>query len=87
MAVNIPNKLEDTDFFKENGNLVEFFDNCCNEHQDKIAFESFGVEMSYNDLSKKVDSFASWLSSNFQVGDRIAVMTVSYTHLTLPTKA
>ena len=74
MAVNIPNKLEDTDFFKENGNLVEFFDNCCNEHQDKIAFESFGVEMTYNDLSKKVDSFASWLSSNFQVGDRIAVM-------------
>ena len=74
MAVNIPNKLEDTDFFKENGNLVEFFDNCCNEHQDKIAFESFGVEMSFNDLSKKVDSFASWLSSNFQVGDRIAVM-------------
>ena len=74
MAVNIPSKLEDTDFFKENGNLVEFFDNCCNEHQDKIAFESFGVEMSYNDLSKKVDSFASWLSSNFQVGDRIAVM-------------
>ncbi len=74
MAVNIPNKLEDTDFFKENGNLVEFFDNCCNEHQDKIAFESFGVEMSYNDLSKKVDSFASWLSSNFQEGDRIAVM-------------
>ena len=74
MAVNIPNKLEDTDFFKENGSLVEFFDNCCNEHQDKIAFESFGVEMSYNDLSKKVDSFASWLSSNFQVGDRIAVM-------------
>ena len=74
MAVNIPNKLEDTDFFKENGNLVEFFDKCCNEHQDKIAFESFGVEMSYNHLSKKVDSFASWLSSNFQVGDRIAVM-------------
>jgi len=74
MAVNIPNKLEDTDFFKENGNLVEFFDNCCNEHQDKIAFESFGVEMSYNDLSVQVNSFASWLSSNFQVGDRIAVM-------------
>ena len=74
MAVNIPNKLEDTDFFKENGNLVEFFDNCCNEHQDKIAFESFGVEMSYNDLSVQVNSFASWLCSNFQVGDRIAVM-------------
>ena len=30
--------------------------------------------MCYNDLTKRVDSFASWLSSNFQVGDRIAVM-------------
>jgi len=74
MTVNIPNKLEETDFFKEHGNLVEFFDNCCNEHQEKIAFESFGVEMSYNDLSAQVDSFATWLSSNFQAGDRVAVM-------------
>ena len=74
MTVNIPNKLEETDFFKEHGNLVEFFDNCCNEHQEKIAFESFGVEMSYNNLSAQVDSFATWLSSNFQVGDRVAVM-------------
>jgi len=74
MAVNIPNKLEETEFFKEHANLVEFFDNCCSEHQEKIAFESFGVEMSYNDLSTQVDSFASWLSSNFQVGDRVAVM-------------
>ena len=74
MTVNIPNKLEETDFFKEHGNLVEFFDNCCNEHQEKIAFESFGVEMSYNDLSAQVDSFATWMSSNFQVGDRVAVM-------------
>ena len=41
MTVNIPNKLEETDFFKEHGNLVEFFDNCCNEYQEMIAFESF----------------------------------------------
>ena len=74
MAVNIPTKLEETDFFKEHGNLVDFFDNCCNEHQEKIAFESFGVEMSYNDLSARVDSFASWLSSNFEAGDRVAIM-------------
>ena len=25
-------------------------------------------------LSAQVDSFASWLSSNFEVGDRVAVM-------------
>ena len=70
----IPNKLEETEFFKEHGNLVEFFDNCCQEHNGKMAFESFGVEISYEDLSEKVNAFASWLTNNFQAGDRIAVM-------------
>ena len=74
METKIPNKLEETEFFKEHGNLVEFFDSCCKEHKGKMAFESFGVEISYEDLSEKVNSFASWLSNNFQVGDRIAVM-------------
>ena len=74
METKIPNKLEETEFFKEHGNLVEFFDSCCKEHEGKMAFESFGVEISYEDLSEKVNSFASWLSNNFQVGDRIAVM-------------
>ena len=70
----IPNKLEETEFFKEHGNLVEFFDNCCQEHNGKMAFESFGVDISYEDLSEKVNAFASWLTNNFQAGDRIAVM-------------
>ena len=74
METKIPNKLEETEFYKEHGNLVEFFDSCCKEHEGKMAFESFGVEISYEDLSEKVNSFASWLSNNFQVGDRIAVM-------------
>jgi long-chain acyl-CoA synthetase len=74
METKIPNKLEETEFFKEHGNLVKFFDSCCKEHEGKMAFESFGVEISYEDLSEKVNSFASWLSNNFQVGDRIAVM-------------
>ena len=74
METEIPNKFEETEFFKEHANLVDFFDKSCKEHNGKMAFESFGVEMSYEDLSNKVDSFASWLSENFQVGDRIAVM-------------
>ena len=74
METEIPNKFEETEFFKEHANLVDFFDKSCKEHNGKMAFESFGVEMSYGDLSNKVDSFASWLSENFQVGDRIAVM-------------
>ena len=70
----IPNKFEETEFFKEHGNLVEFFDNCCKEHNGKMAFESYDVEISYEDLSEKVNAFASWLTNNFQAGDRIAVM-------------
>ena len=47
METKIPNKLEETEFFKEHGNLVEFFDNCCREHKGKTAFESFGVELTF----------------------------------------
>ena len=74
METEIPNKFEETEFFKEHANLGDFFDKACKEHNGKMAFESFGVEMSYEDLTNKVDSFAGWLSENFQVGDRIAVM-------------
>ena len=74
MASNIPSNIEETDFFKENANLVDFFNNSCNKHSDKIAFESFGVEISFDELSVQVNSFASWLSQNFKPGDRIAVM-------------
>ena len=74
METEIPNKLEDTEFFKEHANLVDFFNNSCNKHSEKIAFESYGVEMSYDELSLQVNSFASWLSQNFKPGDRIALM-------------
>jgi len=74
MENNIPRNIEDTEFFKENANLVDFFNNTCKKHQGKIAFESFGVEMSYEELSKQANSFASWLSQGYKPGDRIAVM-------------
>jgi len=74
MENNIPSNIEETDFFKENANLVDFFNNSCAKHSEKIAFESFDVEMSFDELSVQVNSFASWLSQNFKPGDRIAVM-------------
>ena len=74
MENNIPKHIEDTDFFKENANLVDFFKNSCNKHREKIAFESFDVGMTFDVLSVQVNSFASWLSQNFKPGDRIAVM-------------
>ena len=74
MENNIPSNIEETDFFKENANLVDFFNNTCKKHQGKIAFESFGVEMSFEELSEQANSFASWLSQGYKAGDRIAVM-------------
>jgi len=74
METNIPSHIEETDFFKENANLVDFFNNSCAKHSEKIAFESFDVEMSFDELSVQANSFASWLSQNFKPGDRIAVM-------------
>ena len=74
MASNIPSNIEETDFFKENANLVDFFNNSCNKHSEKIAFESFGVDISFDELSVQVNSFASWLGQGYKAGDRIAVM-------------
>jgi long-chain acyl-CoA synthetase len=74
MEINIPSNIEETDLFKENANLVDFFNNTCRKHQGKIAFENYGVEMSFEELSEHSNSFASWLSQSFKPGDRIAVM-------------
>jgi long-chain acyl-CoA synthetase len=74
MESNIPSNIEETDFFKENANLVDFFKNTCRKHQGKIAFENYGVEISFEELSEHANSFASWLSQSYKPGDRIAVM-------------
>ena len=74
MESNIPSNIEETDFFKDNANLVDFFNNTCRKHQGKIAFENYGVEISFEELSEHVNSFASWLSQSYKPGDRIAVM-------------
>jgi long-chain acyl-CoA synthetase len=74
MESNIPSNIEETDFFKDNANLVDFFNNTCSKHQGKIAFENYGVEISFEELSEHVNSFASWLSQSYKPGDRIAVM-------------
>jgi len=74
MESNIPSNIEETDFFKENANLVDFFNNTCRKHKGKIAFENYGVEISFEELSEHVNSFASWLSQSYKPGDRIAVM-------------
>jgi long-chain acyl-CoA synthetase len=74
MSTNVPSSLEETEIFQNNDNLVDFFDNACQRHKDRIAFESFDVGMSYTQLSNQVNALALWLSKHFNVGDKVAVM-------------
>jgi long-chain acyl-CoA synthetase len=74
MSKGLPQSIEETEIFQNNGNLVDFFDNACQRHKDSTAFESFDVEMSYDQLSNQVNALASWLSKHFNVGDKVAVM-------------
>jgi len=74
MDNNVPASLQETEIFQNNGNLVDFFNTACQRNNDKIAFESFDVEMSYSQLSERVNHLASWLAQNANVGDKVAVM-------------
>ena len=56
-------------------NLVQFFVETLDLHADKIAFESMGKGISYNDLQKQSNHFAAYLQSRGLVaGDKIALM-------------
>ena len=74
MDNNVPASLQETEIFQNNGNLVDFFNTACQRNKNKIAFESFDVEMSYSQLSERVNHLASWLAQNANVGDKVAVM-------------
>ncbi len=56
-------------------NLVQFFVETLDQHGPKIAFESMGKGISYNDLQKQSNHFAAYLQSRGLVaGDKIALM-------------
>ena len=74
MDNNLPESLQETEIFQNNSNLADFFNTACSRHKDLIAFESFDVEMSYSQLSERVNHLASWLAQNANVGDKVAVM-------------
>lgn len=55
--------------------LADLFLTACDQYAHQIAFENFGVHLSYQALKEKSLAFASFLQqSGFQKGDRIAIM-------------
>jgi len=74
MSKSVPQNLEETEIFQNNSNLADFFDNACQCHKDRIAFENFDVGMSYAQTSDHVNALASWFSKNANVGAKVAIM-------------
>ncbi len=74
MSKEVPQSLEKTEIFQSNGNLADFFNTACSLHKDRIAFESFDVEMSYEQLAERVNHLAAWFTENANFGDKVAVM-------------
>ncbi|MGN0902291.1 MAG: AMP-binding protein, partial [Succinivibrio sp.] len=57
-------------------NINLMFDDVCKRYSANRAYISFNCSISYNDLSKKVDAFASYLQHDLKVkkGDRLAII-------------
>ncbi|MCX7115886.1 MAG: AMP-binding protein [Gammaproteobacteria bacterium] len=55
--------------------LCDLFFTTCQQHPNHIAFENYGVTLSYQDLKEKSLAFASFLQqSGLKKGDRVAIM-------------
>lgn len=60
---------------KDLKSLPEIFENSVETYKDKVAFENFGSSLTYNELNKMTNDFASFLSNELKLkkGDRIAI--------------
>lgn len=60
----------------EHASVAEIFSDACTKYADNPAFTNFGKTISYAELDKYTQQFASWLihDAGLQKGDRIAIM-------------
>ena len=56
--------------------LAEVIERSCDQFRDAIAYENVGVRLSYDDVDRLSQDFASYLQNvlGLQRGDRVAVM-------------
>ncbi len=68
----VPDKI-DVDAY---ASIVEVLQQSCERHRSATAFECMGVSLSYDDLDRLTQDFASYLQNvlGFHKGDRIALM-------------
>ncbi len=55
--------------------LLDVFDQACQKFSGQVAFKNMGVSITYSDLEKKANDFASFLQNELKLkkGDRIAL--------------
>ncbi|MCB0493838.1 MAG: AMP-binding protein [Cyclobacteriaceae bacterium] len=59
----------------EYNSLIEMFDSTCDRYSDRIAFENYGVKITFKELHEKATHFAAYLQGELGLkkGDRIAI--------------
>jgi len=69
----VPHEID----YNEYQSVSEIFTTACAEFPDKPSFTNFGKTITYAELDKYTQAFASWLQheAKLQKGDRIAIMS------------
>lgn len=67
----IPKEIGDYEY----SSLIEMFDTTCNKYADRVAFENYGVQMTFAQLQENANNFAAYLQGELGLkkGDRIAI--------------
>jgi len=68
----VPADIDPTEF----ASLAELVEKSCDQYRDHAAFENMGVVLTYDDVDRLSQDFASYLQNvlGLQPGDRVAVM-------------
>lgn len=59
----------------EYNSLIEMFDNTCDRYSNQVAFENYGVKITFTELHEHATNFAAYLQGELGLkkGDRIAI--------------
>ena len=56
-------------------NLIEILDEASSKYHNRVAYESFGVQLTYTEVKRYAEQVAFWLQSqSLTRGDRVAIM-------------
>jgi long-chain acyl-CoA synthetase len=70
-APGVPHEIDVAQF----ASIVQLFDECTQKYRDRVAYVSVGADLTYGELARKANAFASWLQGiGVKPGERVAIM-------------